>query len=117
MALAEHDPRRRAANGRLQTPGSDREPRCCGPPGRSLPASDPGTHADARPSPGGSVGPNECTQVSAPGVNYYGSLKYGHDNDFNQDLYLDALIPTTRHRPAACRRLRPRGRPCRRQQV
>ena len=47
------------------------------------------------PSPGGSVGPNECAPVSASGVNYYGSLKYGHDNDFNQDLYLDALIPAT----------------------
>ena len=47
------------------------------------------------PSPGGSIGPNECTAVSALGVNYYGSLKYGHDNDFNKDLYLDAMVPTT----------------------
>lgn len=51
--------------------------------------------APVLPQPGGSVGPNECTPVSVPGVNYYGSLRYGHDNDFNEDLYLDALVPTT----------------------
>ena len=55
--------------------------------------------APVLPAPGGSAGPNECAPISAQGVNYYGSLKYGHDNDFNQDLYLDALIPTSGQGP------------------
>ena len=94
MALAEHDPRRRAANGNFRRLGLIAS---LGAVALLVAACQPPTLGPTPmlPSPGGSVGPNECTQVSASGVNYYGSLKYGHDNDFNQDLYLDALIPTT----------------------
>ncbi|MHB8497728.1 MAG: alpha/beta hydrolase fold domain-containing protein [Acidimicrobiales bacterium] len=38
-------------------------------------------------------GPECCPPSSGSGVNYYGNLKYGHDVDLNQDLYLDAYLP------------------------
>ncbi len=35
----------------------------------------------------------ECCSTATTGVTYYGNLRYGHDVDQNQDLYLDARLP------------------------
>ncbi|MBV8950428.1 MAG: alpha/beta hydrolase [Actinobacteria bacterium] len=39
------------------------------------------------------TGSAPCCPTSATGVTYYGNLQYGHDNDFGQDLFLDAYLP------------------------
>ncbi|MGZ4784446.1 MAG: alpha/beta hydrolase fold domain-containing protein [Acidimicrobiales bacterium] len=35
-----------------------------------------------------------CCPSSAAGVSWYGNLRYGHDVDQNEDLYLDAYLPS-----------------------
>lgn len=60
-------------------------------PAPTLPAS--GTCTSNRTTP--------CCPTTATGVDFYGNLKYGHDNDFNLDLLGDAYLPSARSAPVS----------------
>ena len=56
---------------------------------------EPGAGSRAsRPRGAATREPARAARPGVSGVDYYGNLLYGHDVDQNQDLLLDAYVPT-----------------------